>query len=134
MSQAGQVILLQVFENQEAVDRRRGAEGCDPELAQDVQGHLGVEAALGVVLDDRSALGPLTEELAICGLGPPGVGDRPLHVGRAEVVPELGGDDVGNAVGSLGVEHHLGVAHGAGGEIDHERVIASGGLDIFEIR
>ena len=124
---------MQVFKDQESVDGRRGAEGGDPELAEDVEGHLGVEAALGVVLDDRSALGPLSEELAVGCLGPTGVGDRPLHVGGAEVVPELGGDDVGNAVGSLGVEHHLGVAHGAGGEIDHERVVTAGGLDILEI-
>ena len=57
--QAGQVVLLQVFENQESVDRRRGAEGGDPELAEDVECDLGVEAALGVVLDYRRALSPL---------------------------------------------------------------------------
>ena len=101
-------------------------------LLQYAQGQRCVEAALGVVLQDGRALGPLAEELTKCHLGPAGVGDSPVQVGGTQVLPQTGGCSVGDGIGGLGVENHLGVANGARRKVDQHRIVAAGTLDVVE--
>jgi len=89
-----------------------------------------VELAGGIVHHDGAADLPLAEQLPPGGLGPSGVGQGPVQVGRFEVLPELGGDDMADAVGGLGVRHHFRKLGGSRGEVDEHDVIGAGLFDV----
>ena len=132
VAQAAKVVLLQVFQHHHAEGRRRSAEGCDAVPLQHPQGHGCVEAAPGIVLHHRGSHCPLSEQLAVGRLGPASIRQGPVQVGGFQVVPVLGGQNVPDGAGCLGVQHHFGIAHGARGEIYEQRFAAAGRLDALQ--
>ena len=74
-------------------------------------------------VEDRSALVHLPEQPAPRRLRPAGVGDGPVQVARAQVVPEARRSDVAKRVG-LRVLDHLRVGDRAAREVQQQRIVA----------
>ena len=134
VAQTAQIVLRQVFQYHHPVGGGRGAERSYAEPFQHPQRHSSVEPAARVVLHHCGPLRPLAEQLAVGRFGPAGVGKRPVQVGGLQVVPVFGGQRVADGAGGLGVQHHLGVAHRAGSEVDEQRVVAAGWLYLAQQR
>ena len=58
-------------------------------------------------------------------VGPTGLRKVPEEVIFMQIKPVFASDGVANRITSMGVQHHLGVADRAGGEVDQARIIAS---------
>ena len=82
---------------------------------EDAEDRVGVGATERDV-EDRRALVHLPEQPAPRRLGPAGVGDRPVQVARAQILPEARGSDMAERVG-LRVLDHLRVGDGAAREV-----------------
>ena len=128
--QAGQVEGVHVHLGHEAVHRRRAAERRHA-VATDEGENLGRIVAVEVVGEHCGLHEPLAEELAPDRLAPAGVGDGEVQPLGVYVVPVLGRDEVRQRVAGI-VEHHLGIARSARGEV-HEHGIGARRLAAGEI-
>ncbi len=78
-------------------------------------------------LHHAGPLMPLAKQSAPRRLGPAGIGDRPMAVAGAQVLPEPRGGHVTQSV-RLGMHHHLRIRNCAAGEKHQHRIVASGGV------
>lgn len=125
--QTRQVVLRQVFVDEEAEDGGRRAKRGDVivlNLLQDVGGR-----ELLVIVDEDVGSGyPLSVQFAPYGLAPAGVGDGEVQAVGLQVVPDVARHDVSQRVGEV-VSHHLGFARGTAGEVHQRDVVV--GVDVF---
>ena len=110
--------------DEEAVDGGRGAEGGDLVLHNHIHQRPGVE--LVVVIDHDGCLAqPLAVELAPGSLAPAGVGDTQMEAVLADILPVLGSENVAQGIGVV-VHDGLGLAGGAGGEVEEHGLCSQG--------
>ena len=109
--------------HERAEERRRRAERRHAGALEHAQAQLGVELAALIPEEHRRAHAPLAEELAPRRLGPARVRERPVQVGRRQVLPEARRDLVARAHRGVRVQHHLRRRHGAGREVQEQRVV-----------
>ena len=107
VAHARQVEGAEIELHERAEERRRRAERRHAGALEHAQAQLRVELAALIPEEDRRAHAPLAEELAPGRLGPAGVGERPVQVGRRQVLPEARRDLVAGAHRGVRVEHHL---------------------------
>ena len=77
--------------------------GDDPEHAVDIG------LADHIPHHDCRPQAPLSEELSPRCLGPPHVGNGPMHVVRPQIVPKARRDLVADSITRMSMEDHLGV-------------------------
>lgn len=109
---------------QVAVHRGRGAEGGDAVLVDNGGQLLRVEV-VEVKDHDRAAHQPLAVNLAPGGLGPAGLRHGEVEPALLGLLPVFRRDRVGQGIGKV-VEDALGVARGAGGEVQQHGVRGPG--------
>ena len=126
MDQAGH--LGDALLHEVAVHRGRRAEGGHGVPVDDGHKLPGVEIV--EVEDHHSAAAePLPVELAPGGLPPAGLGHGEVEAAVLNLLPVLGGEDMGQRVGVV-VHDRLGVPGGAGGEVENHRLGGQGLLTL----
>src|SRR5690606_40807149 len=99
-------------------------EGGDPGAVH--LGHQPARVEAGVVVQENGRLGvPRGEEVGPGVLGPAGRRDVQVHVAGPQPDPVHGGQ-VPDGVRGVGVLDQLGAGGGAGGEVQHQRVVGEG--------
>jgi len=127
MLELGKIKGGQILADQKPIHRGRSAEGGHPFASHDGKQFRGVELAPEIVDEHGRSGDPLAVHLAPHGLAPARVGHGEMHIARLQIVPVHARDVMSHGVG-VGVHDHLGLARGAGGEEDEQRVMASGGI------
>ena len=85
-----------------------------------------IKLAARILREHSRALTPRTEQIAPRELCPPCLRKVPYKVILMHIEPVFARDNMPDRITCLGVEDHLGIANGAGGEIDQARIIAAG--------
>ena len=124
-----QIMGIHVGLHHHAVHGGRAAQRGDPVARNQIQDLVGMET-VEVVREHAGFHEPLAIILAPHGFAPAGVGDGQMQPVRLDVVPVLRRDQVRQCVVGI-MQHHLGVAGGAGGEI-HEHGVADMGFHAGE--
>lgn len=119
-----QIVSIHIGLHHHAVHGRRAAQRGDAVTRDQIQDLIGMEA-VEVVREHARLHKPLAIVLAPHRLAPTGVGDGQMQPVGLDVVPMLRRDQVRQGVVGI-VQHHLGVAGGAGGEIHEHRVADMG--------
>ena len=120
-AEGGEVVSRLPMLREQAIDRRRRAEGGDAASLDHAQKNLSFEPAGMVMQHDRGAEHELREQQPPGRLRPAGVGDRPVPVLRRQVHPVEAGQRVRPGVGVV-TRNHFWQGGRTGGEIGHHLI------------
>ena len=124
MAKLGEVEFAQIRQNQHTVDCRRTAETRDLILLKERQKLGCLEFAPEIDNEQTCAGNPLTEYLAPRTFCPSGIRGREVDVIGCQVMPEFGCNPMTERI-CVVVQHHLGLARGAGREIDKHGILGT---------
>ncbi len=114
-----------LIEYHHAIGRRRRAERGDGVLVQHLQRFDGVELAARILDEHGRAHHPGAKQVAPRGFRPAHFRKVPVQVVLVQVEPVFAGDGMADRVAGVSMQHHLGVADRAGGEVDQAGIVAS---------